>query len=63
MSQRIRILKSAEGFRQGDTVVVPNNTAHRLIEGGYAAITKDIVQSDTLSKKTLTRRSLKARSK
>lgn len=37
--QKIRFLKSIDGFSEGDEVSVQNTAAHRYIDGGFAALT------------------------
>lgn len=53
MSQRVKIIKDAEQYRKGDTMVVENNTAHRLIEAGIATLTKDMVAMEYKTKKLI----------
>lgn len=53
MSQRVKIIKDAEEYKQGQTLVVENNTAHRLIEAGIATLTKDMVAMEYKTKKLI----------
>lgn len=50
MSQRIKIIKDSGEYKQGQTLVVENNVAHTLIEGGIATLTKDMVANDYKTK-------------
>ncbi len=42
--QRIKIIKSGE-YKEGDIVVVENNTAHRLIDSGQGVLYKNKMMS------------------
>ena len=52
MSQRIRIIKDYDSYREGQIAVVENNTAHELIDKGVAMISKDITHNDPIKTKT-----------
>lgn len=56
MSQRVKIIKDCE-YKAGEVVVIDNNDAHRLIDTGYAILSKDMVASEYKTKK-LTRKAL-----
>lgn len=43
---RVRILKTAKGYRKGDTAEVSRNVAFGLIDSGIAQLTKDIAPDD-----------------
>lgn len=49
---RVRITKDYKEYRQGDTVEVTPNIAFGLIDGGYAALTKDMVPNTDYALKT-----------
>lgn len=40
------MIKQYGEFRSGDTIVVTNNVAHDLIDGGYAILSKDMTAID-----------------
>lgn len=57
--QTLKIVKNFKGYEKDSVVVVENNEAHALIDGGYAKLWKEVKLMDLESPKSSKRYKIK----